>query len=232
MTDERKKAWEMTPEEFGRAFSPHRIYGRNGVRFFYKAVDDSARPMTHATRDEAVRAAHRHVVAAALSAGVAVPPGVLALYPDLLSGEPLPDLADLAGPARNEASDEPLRKARASMELAERAICAISGTTRAIAAMAEQIGEQRALSVTVATGLVKALHHEAEKSRGMAEAMREGAEDRAEAIERLNAALAVIKKQAARMATSKTPPAGPRKWTFTVRRDAHGNIAGMDATSC
>lgn len=121
MSDQRKRAWEMMPEEFGREFSPHRIYGENGTRFFYKAVDPSARPMSYATRDEAVRHAHRHVVAAALAAGVAVPPEVAALYPDIAAGEQLPDIAVIAVPARHvslfsAAAREHVRHARATLE--------------------------------------------------------------------------------------------------------------------
>ncbi|TXG87837.1 MAG: hypothetical protein E6R10_07175 [Rhodocyclaceae bacterium] len=230
----RKKAWEMTPDEFGRAFSPHRVYSENGVRFFYKAVDPSARPMSYATRDEAVRAAHRHVVAAALAAGVAVPPEVAALYPDIAAGEQLPDIAELTGPARNEATAAPERAAIAQATLAKCLTEAERERDRLVGAALLAHDDAKTLHRTVTLGLTKALNEQTEKARELTEAMRAGAEDRAATVERINETLADIARQQAKiLAEARKPkPAKPKKWTFKVRRDNHGSIAALDAEQC
>ena len=235
MSDQpRKKAWEMTPAEFGKSFSPHRVFGENGTRFFYKAIDPSARPMSYATRDEAVRHAHRHVVAAALAAGVAVPPEVAALYPDIAAGEPLPDIAALAGTAPNEAADAPERATRTQATLAKCLAEAERERDRLVGAALLAHDDAQTLHRTVTTGLTKALVEGAEKHRAMTEAMREGAEDRAATVERINETLADIARQQAKILSEarKPKPAKPKKWTFKVRRDSNGNLAGMDAEPC
>lgn len=232
MADQRKKAWEMTPDEFGKCFSPHRVYGANGTRFFYKAVDPSARPLTHATRDEAVRHAHRHVVGEAILAGVAVPPEVAALYPDIAAGEQLPDIAELTGPARNEATEAPERAARTQATLAKCLTEAERERDRIVGAALLAHDDAQTLHRTVVTGLTKALAEHAERSEKRAADWREGAEDRAATVERITATLADIKKQAALLATSKPKPAKPKRWTFKVRRDANGNIESLDAEPC
>lgn len=234
MSDQRKRAWEMMPDEFGRAFSPHRVYSENGTRFFYKAVDPSARPMSYATRDEAVGHAHRHVVAAALAAGVAVPPEVSALYPDIAAGEQLPDIAELTGPARNEATEAPERAAIAQAALAKSLAEAERERDRIVGAVLLAHDDAQTLHRTVTTGLTKALVEGAEKHRAMTEAMREGAEDRAAVMDSITAAMADIARQQAKMLAEarKPKPAKPKKWTFKVKRNSHGDIEGLDAEPC
>ena len=44
--------------------------------------------------------------------------------------------------------------------------------------------------------------------------------------------LAATMRQQAELLAAARKPAKPKKWTFKVRRDNHGNIAGMDAEPC
>lgn len=67
----------------------------------------------------------------------------------------------------------------------------------------------------------------------MNEAMRATSADRsAETKETLDRLAATMRAQAQVLAARSKAPEKPKRWTFTVRRDAHGNIAGLDATSC
>ena len=222
-----RRAWEMHSVEFSVTYPVSRIHGAGGTRFFYPIGD---RKTTYGTRDAAMRATHRHVIEEAIKAGMPVPLSVRMEYPDIDAGES--DFAALgAGQVRNEAADAPERAARTQATLAKCLAETERERDRIVGAVLLAHDDAKTLHRTVTTGLTKALVEGAEKHRAMTEAVREGAEDRAAVLDGITATLADIKKQAALLAAIK-PKAKPKKWTFTIRRDNHGNIAGMDAEPC
>ncbi len=272
--EQAKKAWEMTPEEFGKSFAPVRT-ATHPPGFSYPFADGAS----HATREAAVHAGHRHVVASAIDAGQAIPEPVQALYPDLAKSE----FAGLATEARSESSTiEALAAAVKDVqahqnEQAARAQIALTAAhhhaqetlERLIAdAAAERRGADERAARTQATlakclaetererdrivGAVllahddaQSLHHHTSLSlakalaaleskaeeAGLREAQFRGELDRVYITlqETLLAFSRVMETQALAM-ESRTEPAKPKKWTFTIRRDSHGNIEGLDAT--
>ena len=86
---------------------------------------------------------------------------------------------------------------------------------------------------TVATGLTKALTEQTERAERTRADMREDLADREaelkETIDRLDAAM---RQQAQILAAARQTPAKPKRWRFKIQRDAHGNIAGLDAEPC
>lgn len=272
--EQAKKAWEMTPEEFGKSFAPVRT-ATHPPGFSYPFADGKS----HATREAAVHAGHRHVVASAIDAGQAIPEPVQALYPDLAKSE----FAELATEARSESSTiEALAAAVKDVqahqgEQAARAQIALTAAHHhaqetlerliAEAAAERREADERAArtQATLAKCLAEAererdrlvgaallahddaqsLHHHASLSLAKALAAVESqgeaafiqaSEFRGE-LDRVYAALRqtleaftdIAKTQADAM-RAMAEPAKPKKWTFTIRRDSHGNIEGLDAT--
>lgn len=225
-----RRPWEMHSVEFSVTYPVSRIHGAGGTRFFYPIGD---RKTTYATRDAAMRATHRHVIEEAVKAGMPVPLSVRMEYPDIDAGES--DFAALgAGPVRNEAADAPERAALAQATLAKCLAEAQQERDRIVGAVLLAHDDAQTLHRTVALGLTKALNEQTEKARELNEAMREGEEDRAATVERINETLADIARQQAKiLAEARKPkPAKPKRWTFKIQRDAHGNIAGLDAEPC
>ena len=228
-----KPPWHMTPEEFGKAFPPVRTIGAaNYPEWRYDLPGLEARD----ARAKAVADAHRHFVERALEEGCAVPDHVAAMYrppepPPTPKVQAEPDYLRLVATPVNEAADAPERAAIAQAALAKSLAEAERERDRIVGAALLAHDDAQTLHRTVAAGLTKALRENAERSERRAAELREGEEDRAATVERITAAMATIKKQIAQMAAIK-PKAKPKKWTFTIRRDSHGNIAGMDAEPC
>jgi hypothetical protein len=226
--------WHMTPEQFGKSYPPVRTIG--------KANHPEWRYLPHLpardTRVAAVQDAHRHFVERALEEGVAVPDRIAALYrpPPDPRYEPVqaePDFLRLTAASKNEGIDAQARAASTNANLTARLVDTEDALKGVIGAALLAHSEAMTLNRTVATGLTKELAAQAEKTREMNEAMRESAEGRAAAIERLTATLADLKRQQARvLAASSKTPAKPKRWHFKIERDAHGNIAGLDAEPC
>ena len=273
MTQADKKAWEMTPEEFGKSFAPVRT-ATHPPGFSYPFADGKS----HATREAAVHAGHRHVVASAIDAGQAIPEPVQAIYPDLAKSE----FAGLATEARSESSTiaalaaavkdvqahQGEQAARTQVALTAARHHAQETLTRMIADAAAERREATARAARTQATLAKCLteaeqerdrivgavllaHDDAQslhdhttmalakalaavESQGEA-AFIQASEFRGEldrvyvTLQKTLEAFAAISKTQADAMRAMAEPAKPKKWTFTIRRDSHGNIAALDA---
>ena len=226
--------WMLTPEQFGKSYPPMRVIGTANHPEWRYLEKLPARD----TRVAAVQDAHRHFVERALEEGCAVPDHVAELYrpatpPTTPKVQAEPDYIRLVAERPNEATAAPERAAIAQAVLAKCLAEAERERDRLVGAALLAHDDAMTLHRTVATGLTKALTEQTERAERTRADMREDLADREaelkETIDRLDAAM---RQQAKILAAARKPKAKPKKWTFKITRDTHGNIAGLDAEPC
>lgn len=230
-----KPPWQMTPEEFGKSFVPVRVIGKaNTPTWRYELPGLEASP----TRAAAVLDAHKHFVERALEEGVSVPDHVAALYrprpePPYERVQAEPDYIRLIADRKNEATDAPARAATAATAQAQRLAETEDALKQVIGAALLAHDDAMTLHRTVTTGLTQALNEQTERTeRTRAEMRAIAAAREAELKEIQDRIAAALRAQAQVLAASSKSPTKPKRWRFKIQRDAHGNIAGMDAEPC
>ena len=228
-----KPPWQMTPEEFGKSYPPMRVIGRaNHPEWRYLP----SLPFCP-TRAAAVLDAHKHFVTRAIEEGVAVPDAIAALYrPPAPLAERVqaePDYIRLTADRHNEAADAPARAATANATLTQRLAETEDALKQVIGAALLAHDDAQTLHRTVTTGLTKALNEQTERAeRTRAEMRAIAAAREAELKATLDRLDATMRQQAQVLAARSKSPTKPKRWRFKINRDAHGNIAGMDAEPC
>ena len=225
--------WMLTPEQFGKSYPPVRTIGLANRPEWRFLPHLPARD----TRVAAVQDAHRHFVQRALEEGCSVPDHVAALYrqpdPPVERVQAEPDFLRLSADRHNEADAAPARAADAATAQAQRLSETEETLKKVVGAALLAHDDAMKLCSTVHTSLTKALSEQAERTERTRADMREDRADRdAELKETLDRLDAAMRQQAQVLAARSKTPAKPKKWHFKIQRDAHGNIACMDAEPC
>lgn len=228
-----KPPWQMTLEEFGKSYPPMRAIGKANHPEWRYLPQLPACP----TRVAAVQDAHRHFVERALEEGVAVPDHVAALYrppePPAERVQAEPDYLRLTAASRNEAGAAPARAATAQADLTQRLADTEATLKQVIGAALLAHDDAMKLCSTVHDGLTRAMNERAAKFEQERADMRQAIADReAQTKETLDRLAATMRAQAQVLAASSKSPTKPKRWHFKIQRDAHGNLAALDAEQC